>query len=85
MSPVGHNPLVGFISTSLCLKDAKDMLLFLKSELRIFQVSVDLIKQMTEEMPLLHAKGGELNIHNRHLDELRFFLKEAAARHEHPM
>ena len=40
---------------------------------------------MTEEMPLLHAKGGELNIHNRHLDELRFFRKEAAARHEHPM
>jgi hypothetical protein len=39
---------------------------------------------MTEEMPLLHAKGGELNIHNRHLDELRFFLKGAAARHEHP-
>ena len=31
---------------------------------------------MTEEMPLLHAKGGELNIHNRHLDELRFFLKK---------
>jgi hypothetical protein len=40
---------------------------------------------MTEEMPLLHAKGGELNIHNRPLDELRFFLKEAAARDEHPM
>ena len=40
---------------------------------------------MTKEMPLLHAKGGELNIRNRHLDELRFFLKEATARHEHPM
>jgi hypothetical protein len=40
---------------------------------------------MTEEMPLLQAKGGELNIHNRHLDELKIFLKEAAARHEHPM
>ena len=34
---------------------------------------------MTEEIPLLHAKGGELNIHNRHLE------KEAAARQEHPM
>jgi hypothetical protein len=40
---------------------------------------------MTEEMPLLHEKEGELNIHNRHLDEQRFFLKEAAATHEHPM